>query len=194
MSVYFYKLENGGNWVLGPTKTNIVKSNYFVKNLRLVDNVWKVGITDPKDNSEVIPLQSVDLYKKENGQPYLSIEELNRVTEEFFSEVSINKVLKYVAFITQTNTEDPIANVLEDSIGGLVWERVDVGTYSLTREDGFPVGKTVPYRDSYVDNDGNFIKLETMSLTELRILTSDDTDTLSDSILYNQYFKIEIYL
>lgn len=186
-----FKLEGGGNWKLN---NQTVPGSYYIKDVRFIDMVWEVGILDPATKQLIIPIQPVTEYVKQNGQPYLTIEEFNRVTDEFFSEVIFRRSLKYTAFITQEGTEDPIANILQDDIGDLVWAREDVGIYTLTKSSEFPLGRTVPYRDNYVDNDGNFIKLETMSPTEMRITTSNENEELEDGILYNQYFNLEIFI
>lgn len=195
-SIFFYKLEYGGNWVVGVSKSNIRVSNFFVKEVRFQGGEWKVGVVNPTDGSYLITMRSVGDYKKENGQPYLSFEEFNRLTEDFFSETSIRNKLKYSCFLFQEGANNPTAVVLEDTIGDLVWTRLSAGTYSLTKTNGFPSFKTVPYRDNYSDNDGNLIKLETISNSELRVMTydKDNIDTLSDGILQNQYFNIEVYI
>lgn len=51
---------------------------------------------------------------------------------------------KYVALLTQSGTDAPVATVLENSLGGtVVWTRDDLGTYLGDLANAFPDGKTV---------------------------------------------------
>jgi hypothetical protein len=48
----------------------------------------------------------------------------------------------YVALITQTSTNIPTAVVLENTIGNVIWNRSDVGIYTLSLYNSFPLQKT----------------------------------------------------
>lgn len=51
--------------------------------------------------------------------------------------------LKYVALLSQSGTDAPVATVLENTLGGtVVWTRNDAGDYTGTLVGAFPVGKT----------------------------------------------------
>lgn len=50
--------------------------------------------------------------------------------------------LKYVAVLNQTGTNDPVATVLENTIGNIVWTRGGIGGYSGTLVSAFPAGST----------------------------------------------------
>jgi len=50
----------------------------------------------------------------------------------------------YVALLTQSGTSDPVATILENTLGGVpVWTRSTTGTYAIQLTGAFPVGKTV---------------------------------------------------
>ena len=50
--------------------------------------------------------------------------------------------LKYVAVLNQTGTDDPVATVLENTIGNIVWTRGGIGSYFGTLVDTFPSNST----------------------------------------------------
>lgn len=51
--------------------------------------------------------------------------------------------LKYVALLSQSGTDAPVAAVLENTLGGtVVWSREDVGRYSATLTGAFTANKT----------------------------------------------------
>jgi hypothetical protein len=53
-------------------------------------------------------------------------------------------VKRYVALLTQSGTDAPVATVLENSLGGtVVWTYVDVGEYYGTLSGAFPAAKTI---------------------------------------------------
>lgn len=50
---------------------------------------------------------------------------------------------KYVALLSQTSTSAPVATVLKNTIGTIVWAYTSAGVYTATLADAFTVGKTV---------------------------------------------------
>lgn len=49
----------------------------------------------------------------------------------------------YTAFLTQSGTNDPIATVIENTLGGTpIWTRNSAGNYTATLTSAFPSGKT----------------------------------------------------
>lgn len=51
-------------------------------------------------------------------------------------------VKRYVALLSQSGTADPVATVFENTIGPIVWTRVELGDYEGALTDAFPAGKT----------------------------------------------------
>ena len=49
---------------------------------------------------------------------------------------------KYVAILSQTGTDDPVATVLENTIGDIVWTRTGIGSYFGTLNGAFPSNST----------------------------------------------------
>lgn len=111
---------------------------------------------------------------------------------------TINGVKRYVALLTQSDTDAPVATVLENSLGGtVVWTRDGVGKYTATLADAFPSGKVwcpgVPFHDSS-DNGHVFEIISGGTTSELKfgdfIYGYGYDDLLLDSPL--GYISIEI--
>jgi hypothetical protein len=49
----------------------------------------------------------------------------------------------YRALLTQTGTSAPVANVLENTLGNIVWSRESAGNYYGTLNNAFPIDKTI---------------------------------------------------
>ena len=106
----------------------------------------------------------------------------------------------YVALLTQTGTNPPVATVLENTIGNIVWSYDGIGRYTATLQDGFTVGKSVmflPINRTPFDgtayqlfsgdfNDQNSFWLNTMFIDEFGI------KNINDGILYAPGSIIEI--
>ncbi len=68
-----------------------------------------------------------------------------RVTETINGQpigVVLPTYKKYVALITQTGTLDPVVEILENTIGDIVWTRAGVGVYFGTLIGAFTLDKT----------------------------------------------------
>lgn len=55
----------------------------------------------------------------------------------------------YVAVLTQSGEDAPVATVLENTIGAIVWTRTSAGSYSGTLASAFPSGRTIVLPGSY---------------------------------------------
>lgn len=101
---------------------------------------------------------------------------------------------KYVALLTQTGEADPVVNVLTNNVGLVEVTREGVGIYRLTTSGLLTASKTVPVNEpSLVDADGNTITMTLNGEDYYEIQTKDDSDTLADGILDNQYVSFEVY-
>ena len=64
-------------------------------------------------------------------------------------------IKKYVALLTQTGTNAPVATVLENTLSGTpVWTRLTTGTYRMSLANEFTVGKTMGFIHNYSSNPG----------------------------------------
>ncbi len=85
--------------------------------------------------------------------------------------------LEYVALLSQSGTDAPVASVVENTLGGtVVWTRDGPGSYLGTLSGAFPVGKTVVFAQATlgskpvsasVDGSGNAVGITTSSVDEV---------------------------
>ena len=70
------------------------------------------------------------------------------------SSQSGNGAKVYRALLTQTGTDDPVATVLENTLGGeVVWARTSTGIYKATLTGAFPADKVFCYIQGTIDGD-----------------------------------------
>ena len=110
----------------------------------------------------------------------------------------------YRALLTQTGTDDPVATVLENTLGGeVVWTYRDAGLYAGTREGAFTASKTwLPPVNASQTLDGAASFVETSffrhNADEVRLQTAQidaglGTQTLNNNLLNNAYVEILVY-
>jgi hypothetical protein len=100
----------------------------------------------------------------------------------------------YTALLTQTGTTAPVATVLENTIGDIVWSYDSVGVYLVTSIGNFTENKTIIFMNGNnsiaygiypsINSIGNDITIETASISPL---------VYSDGILYNTPIEIRVY-
>ena len=99
----------------------------------------------------------------------------------------------YVALLTQSGTDAPVATVLENTLGGtIVWSYTDVGVYTGTLASAFTANKTACFVTINEQNDSeNFIILGSASVNTVTVQSlSDGTNTNGLAITS---IKIELY-
>jgi len=100
----------------------------------------------------------------------------------------------YSATLNQTDTDNPIVNTLENSIGNIVWTRITTGMYWGTLVGAFPVDKThlsiTPSSPtgsySIFRNSDDIIVVKTQDNGTVPFTDSDDK-------LFNNSIRIEVY-
>jgi hypothetical protein len=97
----------------------------------------------------------------------------------------------YVATLTQTGTDAPVATEVYNTIGAIVWTYVDVGQYAGTLTGAFPAGKLWLVPNTQYGK--QFQNAETIELER----TSDNVITLyaseGNSVLANTPIQIIVY-
>jgi len=114
------------------------------------------------------------------------------VTGSINGEVVVDSV-KYIATLLQSSTTDPLATVLENSIGDIVWTRFAVGVYRGTLSGAFP------------DQDRTYVVFNNTvgpsactaawkSVNEIEITTYDiATSALADDLIGYSTIEIRTY-
>lgn len=96
---------------------------------------------------------------------------------------------KYVAIVTQSSTDTPVATVLENNTGQtFTWSRSDVGVYSIV--GNFVVAKTAIFTG--VPN-GNIHFAAVTSTTAIAFGTRDSSSTPVDGGMSNTAIEIRLY-
>ena len=103
----------------------------------------------------------------------------------------------YKALITQSGTDDPVATILENTLGAIpVWSRDGIGQYYLTLLDAFPLTKTllppvVAITSGQLllplQNDKDSISFESIDLDGITPSTPIDIDQPNIPILIEVY-------
>ena len=103
----------------------------------------------------------------------------------------------YVALLTQTGTDAPVATVLKNTLGGVpVWSYNDVGSYRITTAGLFTVNKTVGIISlNYTGNsDWGGAYIAGLTVNQFDIHTHDqDTITFSNDVLERTLIEIRVY-
>ena len=109
-------------------------------------------------------------------------------------------IKQYVAVLNQSGTDDPVATVLVNTLGGdVVWTRSGPGGYFGNLTGAFTVGKTTSLTPFILNGaDGLIITMESnvnsfQILTYFWSLSEFVAPTSSDSILNNTIINIVVY-
>ncbi len=105
----------------------------------------------------------------------------------------------YIALLTQTGTNAPVATVLKNTLGGeVVWSRTGMGTYEGTLTGAFvinkttPISKTLPKLNDVITSTYNIQGGRSTNNTYV-ITTGNSDDGINDEQLQNVLIKIEVY-
>lgn len=98
---------------------------------------------------------------------------------------AVQGVKVYRALLTQSGTDAPVATVLENSLGDVVWTRLTTGVYRATLVAAFPSGKT------WVPTGLGFYTIR--SNDNVVQLTSYSSGVEADSVLYETAIEILVY-
>lgn len=155
-----------------------------------------LGNADVKGRGNVIN-QNVKAVIEGNGQ---ALSEDGIITKNLQIETingqSVTTALpiysKYIALISQTGTNDPTLNILENDLGDLVFTRAAIGRYEATLTGAFPTqGKVyLVVSNNQVDT---YLRIFWTSANTIEIRTLDFTNTLTDGLLDYNTLEIRVY-
>lgn len=86
---------------------------------------------------------------------------------------------KYVALLTQTGTAAPIATILENTIGDIVWSRVEAGFYNGTLNGAFTIDKVLCFMVIGVNGGNTTIRFSRLNNNAVQIFVGGDNDIKS---------------
>jgi len=83
-------------------------------------------------------------WSQESNLLWQILKQINKLTSVIFGlkEAATPKYKVYTALLSQTGTDAPVATVLENTIGGIVWTYIGPGEYQGTLFGEFPINKT----------------------------------------------------
>ncbi len=96
----------------------------------------------------------------------------------------------YVALLNQDATAAPTANVLQNTIGTIVWTRTGAGDYLGTLTGAFPQYKTWVVLATYIDT---FSDVFWLSANTLQLKTNNSANVGTDSLLMKRSIEIRVY-
>ena len=106
----------------------------------------------------------------------------------------------YTALLTQTGTNDPVATVLENTIGNIVWTRIEAGFYIATLNGAFTAGKTfldgiVVYGASSATTNivGGNLTVGSIDFVVMITKIISGSNINQDSVLNNTPIEIRVY-
>ena len=101
--------------------------------------------------------------------------------------------LKYVASVTQSGTNVPAVNIIENTLGGVpVWTRDGVGDYNLTLSGVFTSGKTVVITGAAL-NQAGIVWANLPSTSVVNFQTVDQSFLNSDSVFKSTLIEVRVY-
>jgi hypothetical protein len=102
----------------------------------------------------------------------------------FFDLEPTGSFSSYAALLNQSGTDAPVATVISNGLGAVVWTRISPGEYRGTLAGAFPAGKTLVF---VTNSTGGVVAGSRFDNDTIVIVTS------GDSILVNASVKIEVY-
>lgn len=100
----------------------------------------------------------------------------------------------YVALLTQTSTNAPIATVIKNDLtAAIVWTRVSAGEYNGTLVGAFIANKTVITLGSFNSSWDAKVKAYRLNNDVIVLKTGDSTDFIDDDVITNLPIDIKVY-
>jgi len=100
----------------------------------------------------------------------------------------------YTALLTQTGTDAPVATVVENTIGDIVWTRNADGEYTGTLTNAFTIDKTLCFIT--VTSGGGFDNAQIVQgpgQSDFVLIITYNNGVLTDELLSMTPFEIRVY-
>jgi hypothetical protein len=124
-----------------------------------------------------------------------AFDKVNDNFTELYDQVTVGKKT-YKALLNQTGTNAPIATVLENTIGNIVWGYTAEGIYTATLTGAFTANKTIVFGDRFLGSvtEGVFpYVLMFFQNTSTIAIQCYEGDVGSNNFLINTPISIEVY-
>jgi len=165
---------------LYPRLSSTSVDEFTLADLKNINNpIWsKLSDAEKNDYANVAQQRLFNLFKKLGYKTY-------RVSTLVPSVITIANTLKvYAAYLSQSGTNDPVATVAFNSLGGaLTWTRVSTGVFRGTAIGLFTAGKT--FVSAVDDSDTVGVewtyKVTIVDEDVIKVSVYDVTNTLTDN-------------
>lgn len=104
---------------------------------------------------------------------------------------------EYSVFVTQQGTSAPTVLIKKNSIGDVVWSRVSIGTYDVTKIGAFVENSTVPSNIPVVFKNklnNSEVTVKRISSDVIEVSTKDVDGKLTDGLLTNFYIEFNVFV
>lgn len=102
--------------------------------------------------------------------------------------------LVYRALLTQSGTNPPVATVLQNTIGSIVWTRNNAGIYTGTLANAFTANKTMVFFQASIDaQNANLNSGWWGTASTIQVKSGDTSGALSDGLLVTVPIEILVY-
>ncbi len=130
-------------------------------------------------------------FQKNNSNAAVTVGELNQVVNGLELPYRV-----YTALLTQSEENPPVATVLDNTIGDIVWSYSSVGEYTGTLIGAFTLNKTAGFLGSDFANlnSGGRLSNTNGDIDTVNVQTFNlSTVSQSDDILLNTFIEIRVY-
>ncbi len=118
------------------------------------------------------------------------------IKQGFNADKPLNEIKKYVAKVSQSTTEDPVATVWVNELGGtLVWARAGAGSYTATLAGAFADNvMSVAVQDFWATgNVANGFRQNISKNNDNSLIMKQYNNTLTPSDSFTMYVEITVY-
>lgn len=100
----------------------------------------------------------------------------------------------YSALLTQSGTNDPVATVLENTLGDVVFSRIGIGNFLVSSSGLFVENKTfIMHKSIPLDDSGYSLKSYSLTVNSFSLTTAEITSGNIDDILLLEPIEIRVY-
>lgn len=194
-----YKIYKAGSFLIiedtnNDSVTELNSSNIQIKKEKT--NINEYSIINA--NGQSILKVNLEYIYDANKNPYTEndwdVFRFEQVGAQNTTDVSAVKPKTYKALLTQSGTSAPIAVVLENTLGDIVWTRNDTGYYFGTLLGAFTSGKTLLLIGQNYGNDKKEITYINLDSEDSIYIETVSNGVNSDSVLGNSVsILIEVY-
>ena len=111
---------------------------------------------------------------------------------EIGSIIEVGSGYRYIALLNQTGTDAPIATILENNIGDVVWSYTDIGRYTGTLVNGFSYSVSIFVGNKFTLNTNHTWAYCTNTTDSIDLTIQDDTGFV-DGELTNTLLEVRLY-